>query len=241
LFLAAVFLVAVASGATAAVSGFGIGSLLTPLLALQFGTPVAVAAVAIPHALATAVRGWRLRHAIDWDVLRRFGLISAAGGLAGALLYSRLGSVELTIALGCLLVLTGIAGVTGWTSKVHPRGVVPWLLGLISGFFGGLAGNQGGLRSAALLAFNLGPVPFVATATATGVLVDAARTPVYLWQAGPVLASLVLPIAVASAGVLVGTIAGERILLKLPRDRFRQVVSVLIGAIGVMLIAQQVF
>jgi uncharacterized membrane protein YfcA len=240
MFLTAVFCVAVLSGATAAVSGFGIGSLLTPLLAIQVGTPAAVAAVAIPHALATAVRGWRLRRAIDWGVLRRFGVISAIGGLAGALLYSRLGGGTLTLALGALLVLTGIAGVTGWTSRVHPRGAVPWLLGLVSGFFGGLAGNQGGLRSAALLAFDLRPLAFVATATATGVLVDAVRTPVYLWRAGPVLASLMLPIVIASVGVLIGTFAGERILLTLPRDRFRQIVSTLIGAIGVLLIARQV-
>jgi uncharacterized membrane protein YfcA len=52
-FLALLFLVAILSGATASVVGFGIGSLLTPLLATRLGMSVAVAAVAIPHALAT--------------------------------------------------------------------------------------------------------------------------------------------------------------------------------------------
>ena len=80
-----VLVVGVLSGATAAVSGFGIGSLLTPLLASEFGTGTAVATVAIPHAIATALRGWRLRKAIAWPVLGRFGVISAAGSLAGAI------------------------------------------------------------------------------------------------------------------------------------------------------------
>ena len=84
-FLVAVFGVAVLGGATAAVAGFGIGSLLTPFLATRFGMTVAIAAVAIPHALATALRCWRLRTRIDWPVMRGFGLLSAAGGLAGDL------------------------------------------------------------------------------------------------------------------------------------------------------------
>ena len=96
LFAAVVFLVALLAGATASVVGFGIGSLLTPLLALRFGTSTAVAAVTIPHILATALRCWRLRAHIDRSVLLRFGVLSAAGGLLGALLYTKLGSVALT-------------------------------------------------------------------------------------------------------------------------------------------------
>ena len=60
-FLIVLFVAAVLSGATASISGFGIGSVLTPLVALRVLTPVAVAAVAIPHVLATALRCWRLR------------------------------------------------------------------------------------------------------------------------------------------------------------------------------------
>jgi uncharacterized membrane protein YfcA len=90
-FLLAVFAVGVFSGATASVVGFGIGSMLTPLLAAQLGTSVAVAAVTIPHALATALRCWRLRASIDRSVLRTFGVLSAAGALAGALVYTQIG------------------------------------------------------------------------------------------------------------------------------------------------------
>lgn len=56
MFFLAVFIVAILSGATATVVGFGIGSLMTPLLAIKFGTTTAVALVTLPHAAATAVR-----------------------------------------------------------------------------------------------------------------------------------------------------------------------------------------
>ena len=49
------------SGATAAVVGFGIGSLLTPLFAATLGTNLAVATVTLPHLIATALRCYRLR------------------------------------------------------------------------------------------------------------------------------------------------------------------------------------
>lgn len=236
-FLALLFLVAVLSGATATVVGFGIGSLLTPLLATRLGMPVAVAAVAIPHALATGLRCWRLRREIDRDVLVRFGLVSAAGGLAGALLYTRLGVSALTTVLGGLLLLTATAGIPGWSRRWTPRGALVWVLGLCSGFFGGIAGNQGGLRAAALTTFRLAPAVFVATATASGLLVDLARVPIYLWRAGDDLRALAVPIGVASAGVLIGTVAGERILLGLPPERFRFAISAAIGLLGLWLLS----
>src|SRR5690349_2002694 len=57
--------VGVAAGAIASIAGFGIGSLLTPLLALRLGTKVAVAAVAVPHVAGTALRLWRVRTHVD--------------------------------------------------------------------------------------------------------------------------------------------------------------------------------
>jgi uncharacterized membrane protein YfcA len=210
--------------------------LLTPLLATRLGAATAIAAVAIPHAAATALRFWRLRRAVDWRVIRSFGFLSAAGGLAGALLYARLSSRVLTIVLGLLLVATAVAGLTGWMTRWHATGARAATLGLLSGFFGGIAGNQGGLRAAALLGFGLAPAVYVATSTTIALLVDAARTPVYVWRAGPVLANLATPIGVATAGVLVGTVLGERLLLGLPIERFRRIVSALIGLLGVWLL-----
>src|SRR5687767_11520618 len=82
----------VVAGGLAAVTGFGIGSLLTPLLALQVDTRLAVAAVSIPHVLGTALRFWLLKGGADRRVLWTFGLTSAAGGLAGAALQGWLGN-----------------------------------------------------------------------------------------------------------------------------------------------------
>jgi uncharacterized membrane protein YfcA len=233
---AVLFVVGVLSGATATVAGFGIGSLLTPILALKVGMPTAVAAVALPHFFATALRGWRLRRSIDHSVLRQFGIPSIAGSLAGALLIGPIGTTGLTLVLGGLLVLTGTLALSGVSAqRTVPRAaVLP--LGAISGLFGGLAGNQGGMRAVALLHFRLTPEAFVATATACALLVDVARTPVYLWRAGSTLAPIWALIVVAAAGTLVGTLIGERILLGLAPSRFRRVVGGVVLAVGIIVL-----
>jgi uncharacterized protein len=231
-FAGLVLIAAIGSGATASVVGFGIGSLLTPVFALRFGTDLAVAAVALPHLAGGLVRGWRLRRSVDRSVLIRFGVLSAVGGLVGALLFARLAPIVLTRTLGALLVLTATAGLSGWSERWKPRGPLVWMLGALSGFFGGAVGNQGGLRAAALSAFGLAPAVFVGTSTVIGVFVDIARTPIYLYGAGPRLVEIWTLVAIAAAGVLAGTLIGERVLFGLSPARFRLAVSTAIGILG---------
>src|SRR5437870_3421321 len=127
-YYAAIFAVGLISGATATVAGFGIGSLLTPLFTFRFGAGVAVAAVTLPHAAATALRCWRLRKNVNRAVLERFGFLSAAGGLAGALLYTRVGTSLLARILGVLLLLTASAQWIGWAARWRPQGFLVAIL-----------------------------------------------------------------------------------------------------------------
>src|SRR5688572_26808760 len=99
-----VIVVAVIAGAIASIAGFGIGSLLTPLVGLQLDIKVAVAVVSIPHLVGTALRYWMLHRHVDRRVLWGFGLTSAVGGLVGALLGTFMSSPILTAVLGVLLV-----------------------------------------------------------------------------------------------------------------------------------------
>ena len=195
--------------------------------------------MALPHALAAALRLTLLWKEVNWSVLKRFGIASAIGSLVGALAQPAFGMRGLTLVLGGLLILTAIVTICGLLeARGIPRGAA-YGIGAISGLFGGLVGNQGGVRSGALLAFNLSPRAFVATATASAVLVDIARTPVYLWRAGPEINDLLPTIAIMTVGVLIGTLVGERFLRTLPKGAFRKVVALAVGLIGVWLIASE--
>src|ERR1043166_3883363 len=105
LFDVLVALAAFVSGSIASVAGFGIGSLLTPLFSLRMEFKLAVAVVSLPHFVATALRFLLLRRHVDRRVLLGFGIASAAGGLAGALLHSAAANRGLAIVFGAVVLL----------------------------------------------------------------------------------------------------------------------------------------
>jgi len=232
-------LIAVAAtlaGGIASVAGFGIGSILTPLLAIRVGTKLAVAAVSIPHLIATALRFVRIGEHVDKRVFVNFGITSAAGGLLGALLHARFGSAVLSYVLGALLVFAGTVGITGLSKRMRFEGPAAWVAGALSGAFGGLVGNQGGIRSAAMLGMRVSKESFVATATAIALVVDIARMPIYALIQGKQVLNIRTLLLLTIIGVVAGTLAGERMLRKIPEPLFRRVVSLIILALGVFLL-----
>jgi uncharacterized protein len=224
--------VAVAAGAVASVVGFAIGSLLTPVLSLRVETKVAVAAVSIPHLVGTAVRFWRLRGHVDRQVLWSFGIASAIGGLTGALLHSWASSPWLSRIFGSLLIFVAVSEFTGLSGRMRFSGPFAMIAGALSGLLGGLVGNQGGIRSAALMDARMSKETFVATATAIGLIVDAARMPVYLVVERSALLQIWPLLLLATAGVITGTLLGTRLLAKIPESAFRRIVAVILAVLG---------
>lgn len=235
-FLAVVSLFA---GSVATISGFGIGSLITPLLALKTGTGIAVAGISIAHFFGTGLRFFLWRKYINKKILINFGITSAIGGLIGALLHNTFYNEILTIIFGCLLIFAGFTGLTGLSEKLQFSGIFSWIAGALSGLFGGLVGNQGGIRSAAMIGFKLSPKEFVATATGIALIVDLARMPVYLVVQGKEIAAIWQYIFIASIGVLIGTEVGIWTMKKIPEKLFKRVLSAIILCIGIFVLVHK--
>jgi uncharacterized membrane protein YfcA len=233
---------AVIAGAIAAISGFGIGSVLTPVLSSQFDVRLAIALVSLPHLAGTFVRFLLVRTHIDRDVLLGFGAASAIGGLAGAALQAVVQSAALAVIFGVLLVFAGLGSLTGFAQRMRLEGRRSALVGgALSGLLGGLVGNQGGIRAAALLGFDVERQAFIATATAVALIVDGARIPVYLVTQGASIAAhwpLILLLAMAA---VVGTLLGERTLRRMSEAVFRRVVGALLLVLGVYTLARVSF
>ena len=229
-------LAGIVAGAIAAISGFGIGSVLTPLLAAWVGTKLAVALVSIPHFIGTALRFAVIRQHVNRSVLWSFGITSAAGGLIGAVLHVWLRSVVLGYVLGVLLVFAGITGLSGLASRMRLGRSTGMFAGALSGMFGGLVGNQGGIRSAALLGFDLKRDEFVATATAIALLVDVFRMPVYAVSQFGQMATQWPIMAVATVGVVIGTLSGKWMLSRIPQSVFRLMVACIVLALGIWML-----
>jgi uncharacterized membrane protein YfcA len=234
----AVLMVATIAGVIASISGFGIGAILTPLLALRMDLQlaVAVAAISIPHVIGTAYRFALIKQSLNWPVFVSFGIWSAIGGFVGGLLGTTLRDRTLIVVLAVLLIFAGATGVLGLTEKMRFPRHLGWIAGLVSGVFSGLVGNQSGLRTAALMGFSLSKLEFVATATGVALLLDAARIPVYLFYRFDDLLKIWFPISIATIGVLVGTWVGQLLLHRIPERNFKRVVSVVVLVLGLSLL-----
>jgi uncharacterized protein len=230
------FVVSVIAGSIASISGFGIGSLLTPLLATQQPTKIAVAVVSIPHFLITLVRFFQMKGHLDKRVFIHFGLMSAAGGLLGSVIHAFIQSRFLAIVLAILLLFAGISQLFGIMEKMRFGRRMAWCAGFISGAFGGLVGNQGGIRSAALLGFGLSRDAFVGTATGIALMVDCARMPVYFVKEFTDIAPLKSLIMLGTIGGIIGTLGGTKLLKKIPERLFKKILAVIIFLLGVFML-----
>jgi uncharacterized membrane protein YfcA len=244
--------VAAAASALTFVSGFGLGTLLLPAFAVFYPIEQAVASTAIVHFLNGLFKlGLVGRHA-NRAVALRFGLPAIAGAWAGAWVLERLAVTstlarydvagiegEVTAArlvVGVLLLVFTLVEIVPAGTRTLPPGQLP-IGGVLSGFFGGLAGLQGALRSAFLIRAGLSKEAYIATGVVIACLIDVSRLAVYAMSTTgpPALGYGVLAAAVVAA--FAGSWLGNRYLKKATLQGVQRVVAVmlLIFAIGLVL------
>ena len=115
---------------------------------------------------------------------------------------------------------------------------VDWISGAASGFFGGFAGEQGGLRAVGMLGFDLRKDAFVATSTAVGVAIDVFRLPIYLvteWSAFMQKGDAFALVA-ATVDVITGTLLGRGLLKRVRERSFRRLLGMALVMIGGLLL-----
>jgi len=176
-------------------SGFGLGTALMPAFALFFPLPVAIAATAVIHLANNIFKVFLVGSKADWGVVARFAIPGALAALIGAALldlfahlpplfsYSFGGrTYDVTViklVVGVLIIGFALFELLPAFRRLSfDRRYLP-LGGLLSGFFGGLTGNQGALRSAFLIKSGLEKEAFIGTGTVSAVIVDVARMLVY--------------------------------------------------------------
>ena len=219
-------------------TGFGLSTSLTPIFALVYPTQIAVMLVAVVHFLNNVFRVGLFRQHVDLALVRRFGVLSIAGALVGSVAQGWLQSDWLKLLLGVsLLVLGGIElapRLAGWR---FPR---RWdqAGGLLSGLLGGLLGNQGAIRSAYLVNYDIPKEAFIATATLIAIGIDSTRIPIYLWTQWSAITSQWVVLLAVSAAAFAGTYTGKRLVGRVSQAAFRRIVHWMVVAFGLLMLAQ---
>jgi hypothetical protein len=108
--------------------------------------------------------------------------------------------------------------------------------GLLSGFFGGLSGIQGAVRSAFLIRAGLSKEAFIATGVAIACLIDLTRLTVYATRFGSVsIKDNLLLITTATIAALAGALAGNKLLRKVTLRFVQVVVAIMLFIVALAL------
>lgn len=176
-------------------SGFGLGTLLMPVFALFFPVEAAVAATAVVHGANNVLKAVALGRHAEWSIVLRFGLPAVLAAFVGAALLGvasgfapvaeyQLGPrravvTPIKLLMGSLMVVFALFELLPRLRRLEFDRRLLTVGGLLSGFFGGLSGHQGALRSAFLAKVRITTAGFVGTNAVIGLIVDLARLSVY--------------------------------------------------------------
>ncbi len=176
-------------------SGFGLGTLLLPVFAMSFPIEQAILMTAIVHFINNLFKLLLVKNHIDIVILMRFGVAAILGALIGAFSLAFLNRISVSypihigtwstsitvvnVLIGLLIIFFGLLEFVDFGKKPWGNGSMT-IGGLLSGFFGGLSGHQGALRSAFLIRYPLSKEVFIGTGVAIACLVDVTRIAVYV-------------------------------------------------------------
>jgi len=234
-------------------SGFGLGTILLPVFALYYPLELAIALTASVHLLNNLFKLGLVSKNINWYVLFQFGVPSAAAAFVGAYLLKQISKENLSVLqynigshvfsvtwsgliIGFLIILFAFVELSKKLSEKTFDKKYFLVGGFLSGFFGGLTGHQGALRSAFLLRMELAKPAFIATGVMIACLVDLVRLSIYtnfeVLEHGQINYYL-LALAVLSAWL--GAFAGNKLFTKTSLQFFKWFVGVFMLAMGVLI------
>jgi uncharacterized membrane protein YfcA len=238
-------------------SGFGLGTLMLPVFALFLPVELAVVATALVHGANNVFKVSLLGRHADREVVLKFGIPAILAAVFGAMALGYLvrlddhvtvnvNEVEVSditpvkILIGLLMIGFALFELLPrFRNLEFDRRYLP-VGGLLSGFFGGLSGHQGALRSAFLAKAGLTTERFVGSNAVIGFLVDLTRITVYVGLfavAGAATDVSAWPLVITgSLAAFAGVLLGKRYLHKVTMRSVQTLVGALLFGVGLALL-----
>lgn len=234
-------------------SGFGLGTILMPVVAVFFPVTVAVAMTAFVHLLNNVFKLTLLWKQVAWPVVLRFGIPAMVAAIPGALLLTLLSDLPevhsydfanlrasmtpVKLVVGLLLIIFATLEWLPFIKNINLSRKALSLGGILSGFFGGLSGHQGAFRSAFLIRAGLNKDQFVASNAAIAAMVDVTRLFVY----GLNITLLVTQVntgllAAATFAAFAGAASGTVFLKKVTIEFVQNLVAAMLYILGALLV-----
>lgn len=244
-------LVALFASALTLFSGFGLGTILLPVFAVFFPLEVAISITAIVHFLNNIFKLSLTVKNANRSIVLQFGIPSLIAAIIGAYCLSlfsdlqplmtyqafggefRIMPVKLMIA--CVILLFSLYEIIPFFSNLTFDNRYLFLGGLLSGFFGGLSGNQGALRSAFLIKTNLSKEAYIASGIVIACMVDVSRLSIYSNKFFTLSTEHYPLIFTATLSAFAGAYLGNKLVKKVTIKSLQMIVSILLIVFSVLL------
>lgn len=233
-------------------SGFGLGTILTPVFMIFFPVELAIALTGVVHFFNNLFKIILVGRQADRSVVIRFGIPAVVAAFAGAWVLlnipdaSPLFSYELAgktwevypvkFLISILLIIFASMDLIPYFQRLEFGKEKLPLGGVLSGFFGGLSGNQGALRAAFLIRAGLSKEAFIGTAVVVSTFVDFTRLSVYstrFLQSG--LSENIPIVLCATLSAISGAFLGNKLLKKITLKSLQSIVAVMLILLSISL------
>lgn len=234
-------------------SGFGLGTILLPAFALFFPIEIAITLTAIVHFLNNIFKVILVGKNAHWKTILIFGIPAILFAFLGATLLQELSTIPvlfkysignavftiewIKIIIGVLLFLFAIIDIVPQLKNLQFSERYLPLGGVLSGFFGGLSGHQGVLRTAFLIRANLTKEQFIATGVIIACFIDFTRLGVYKNHIISHSSELDFKlVGIATLSAFLGAFYGNKLVKKVTLEKIQQLVAVLIMLFSILII-----
>ena len=233
-------------------SGFGLGTLLAPVLMLFFPIDVAIALTGIVHFFNNIFKLVLVGKNVNKEVFIRFGIPAIVFAFIGAYVLLQIPNMQplfsyefigktfavypLKLTIAILILFFAMMDILPYFNKLQfDKNKLP-IGGALSGFFGGLAGTQGALRSAFLIRAGLSKEAFIGTTVVISSLVDFTRLSVYATRMMQLNLKENLPLLIcATLSAMTGAFIGNKLLKKVTINFLKITVATFLILIGIAL------
>jgi uncharacterized protein len=226
-------------------SGFGLGTILTPVFALFFAIDVAIALTGVVHFLNNLFKLSLIGMKADKDVVIRFGIPAFFSAIGGAYLLLTISELDpiykyfigeneyaitpVKLVVAILLIVFCLMETLPFLKNFQFSKDKLFIGGFLSGFFGGLSGNQGALRSAFLVKSGLSKEGFIASGIVIACLVDFSRLGVYFTRFSKSgLTENITLVTAATLSAFAGAYFGNKLLKKVTMETIQIIVTILL-------------
>ena len=233
-------------------SGFGLGTILTPVFMIFFPVELAIALTGVVHFCNNIFKIFLVGRNADKSVVLRFGIPAVIAAFAGAWVllnipdssplfsYQMAGKTwdvyPVKFLISVILIIFASMDLIPYFGRLQFGKEKLPLGGALSGFFGGLSGNQGALRAAFLIKAGLSKEAFIGTAVVVSTFVDLTRLSVYATRF--LKAGLIenIPIVLcATVAAIAGAYYGNILLKKVTLKSLQMIVAVMLILLSISL------